>query len=98
LVIARLKLLLLALHVKFFKLSFLVGVKVYNIKAGPPTTTTVTEVLMKVALITINQPNRPTIKGHSNLIFVFNAESPTNIAVQNETEEGIMQRCSNSQL
>ena len=46
---------------------------------------------MKVALITINQPNRPTIKGHSNLIFVFNAESPTNIAVQNETEEGIIQ-------
>jgi hypothetical protein len=25
------------------------------------------------------------------LIFVFNAESPTNIAVQNETEEGIIQ-------
>ena len=25
------------------------------------------------------------------MIFVFNSESPTNIAVQNETEEGIMQ-------
>jgi hypothetical protein len=46
---------------------------------------------MKVALINLNQPNRPTIKGHNNLIFVFNAESPTNIAVQNETEEGIIQ-------
>ena len=40
-VIAWLKLLLLALHVKFFKLSFLVGVNVYDKKAGPPTPTTV---------------------------------------------------------
>jgi hypothetical protein len=51
----------------------------------------ITELLMKVVLITINQPNRPAIKGHSNLIFLFNAESPMNIAVQNETEEGIIQ-------
>ena len=41
LVIAWLKLLLLALHVKLLKWSFLVGVKVCDIKAGPPTPTTV---------------------------------------------------------
>ena len=35
LVIAWLKLLLLALHVKFFKWSFLVGVNVFDKKAGP---------------------------------------------------------------
>lgn len=31
------------------------------------------------------------LKRYNNMIFVFNSESPTNIAVQNETEEGIMQ-------
>jgi hypothetical protein len=30
-------------------------------------------------------------QSNNNYIFIFNAESPTNIAVQNETEEGIIQ-------
>ena len=41
LVIIWLKLLLLAIHVTFFKWSFLAGMKVNDIKAGPPTATTV---------------------------------------------------------
>jgi hypothetical protein len=71
LVIARLKLLLLALHVKFFKWSFLVGVKVYDIKAGPPTPTTV--LLYLSALNTKIKLPRPLMVGRFGWFMVINA-------------------------